>query len=236
MKDGIPVVGVPKTIDNDLRGTERTFGFDTACAIATEAIDRVHTTAQSHHRIMIVEVMGRRAGWIALYAGVAGGGDVILIPEIPYVLGAIGAKIEERRAAGKRFSIVVIAEGAKPAGGDVVVKRIVADSSDPVRLGGVGFVLGSELERGTGVETRTVVLGHLQRGGSPTAYDRVLATLLGAEAVDLAARGEFGRMAAVMGGEITSVPLEAVTGGPRLVPLDHPLIGAARGLGTSFGD
>ncbi len=236
MKDGVPVVGVPKTIDNDLRGTERTFGFDTACAIATEAIDRVHSTAQSHHRIMIVEVMGRRAGWIALYAGVAGGGDVILIPEIPYDLDAIGAKIEERRTNGKRFSIVVIAEGAKPAGGEVVVKRIVVDSSDPVRLGGVGFVLGNELERVTGNETRTVVLGHLQRGGSPTAFDRVLATQLGAEAVDLIVRGEFGRMAAVQGGEITSCPLEVVTGGPRLVPLDHPLIAAARGLGTSFGD
>ena len=236
MKNGVPVVGVPKTIDNDLRGTERTFGFDTACAIATEAIDRVHSTAQSHHRIMIVEVMGRRAGWIALYAGVAGGGDVILIPEIPYDLDAIGAKIEERRTNGKRFSIVVIAEGAKPAGGEVVVKRIVADSFDPVRLGGVGFVLGNELERVTGNETRTVVLGHLQRGGSPTAFDRVLATQLGAEAVDLIVRGEFGRMAAVQSGEITNCPLEVVTGGPRLVPLDHPLIAAARGLGTSFGD
>jgi phosphofructokinase-like protein len=234
--DGIPVVGVPKTIDNDLRGTDRTFGFDTACAIATEAVDRVHTTAQSHHRIMIVEVMGRRAGWIALYAGVAGGGDVILIPEIPYSLDAIAAKVEERRKGGKRFSIVVIAEGAKPLGGEVVVKRIVADSSDPIRLGGVGFVLGGKLEQATGNETRTVVLGHLQRGGSPTAYDRVLATQLGAEAVDLVARGEFGRMAAVRGGEITSCPLDVVTGGPRLIPLDHPLIAAARGLGTSFGD
>jgi len=234
--DGLPVVGVPKTIDNDLRGTERTFGFDTACAIAAEAIDRVHTTAQSHHRIMIVEVMGRRAGWIALFAGVAGGGDVILIPEIPYAIEAVAAKVEERRRGGKRFSIVVIAEGAKPRGGDVTVKRVVADASDPVRLGGVGFVLGGALERLTGVETRTVVLGHLQRGGSPTAYDRVLATQLGAEAVDLVERREYGRMAAVRGGEVTSCPIELVLGGPRLVPLDHPLLAAARGLGTSFGD
>jgi ATP-dependent phosphofructokinase / diphosphate-dependent phosphofructokinase len=234
--DGLPVVGVPKTIDNDLRGTDRTFGFDTACAIAAEAIDRVHTTAQSHHRIMIVEVMGRRAGWIALYSGVAGGGDVILIPEIPYTIEAISAKVEERRRGGKRFSIVVIAEGAKPRGGEVTVKRIVADSSDPVRLGGVGFVLGGALERATGVETRTVVLGHLQRGGSPTPFDRVLATQLGAEAVDLAARGEYGRMVAVRGADVTSCPIKVVTGGPRLVPLDHPLIAAARGLGTSFGD
>jgi ATP-dependent phosphofructokinase / diphosphate-dependent phosphofructokinase len=229
-------VGVPKTIDNDLRGTDRTFGFDTACAIAAEAIDRVHTTAQSHHRIMIVEVMGRRAGWIALYSGVAGGGDVILIPEIPYTIEAIAAKVEERRRGGKRFSIVVIAEGARPRGGEVTVRRIVADSSDPVRLGGVGFALGGALERATGVETRTVVLGHLQRGGSPTPFDRVLATQLGAEAVDLAARGEYGRMVAVRGADVTSCPIEVVTGGPRLVPLDHPLIAAARGLGTSFGD
>ena len=236
MKDGVPVVGIPKTIDNDLRGTEITFGFDTAVAIAVEAVDRVHTTAQSHHRIMIVEVMGRRAGWIALYAGVAGGGDIILIPEIPYSLEAIAAKVAKRKKRGKRFSIVVIAEGARPRGGDVVVKKIVEKSADPVRLGGVGFVLGEQLERRTGAETRTVVLGHLQRGGSPTAYDRVLATELGAEAVELVVRKKFGRMVAVRSGAITSVRLETAVGGPRLVPLDHPLIAAARGLGTSFGE
>jgi phosphofructokinase-like protein len=236
MNDGVPVVGIPKTIDNDLRGTELTFGFDTAVAIAVDAIDRVHTTAQSHHRIMIVEVMGRRAGWIALYAGVAGGGDIILIPEIPYTLDAIAAKVAERKKRGKRFSIVVIAEGARPAGGDVVVKRIVETSADPVRLGGIGFVLGEQLERRTGAETRTVVLGHLQRGGSPTAYDRILATELGAAAVELVVRKKFGRMVAVRNGTITSVRLETVLGGPRQVPLGHPLIAAARGLGTSFGD
>ena len=236
VEKGLHIITLPKTIDNDVALTDATIGFDTALGIATEALDRLHSTAHSHHRIIIAEIMGHRAGWLALGAGIAGGADVILIPEIPYDLAAIGAKIEERRADGKRFSIVVIAEGAKAVGGEVVVKRIVTDSSDPVRLGGVGFVLGSELERLTGNETRTVVLGHLQRGGSPTAYDRVLATQLGAEAVNLIVRGEFGRMAAVRGGEITSCPLETVSGGPRLIPLDHPLIAAARGLGTSFGD
>jgi len=236
MKDGVPIVGIPKTIDNDLQGTDITFGFDTAVSIATEAIDRIHSTAQSHHRVMIVEVMGRRAGWIALYAGVAGGGDIILIPEIPYSIDAVAAKVRERKKGGKRFSIVVIAEGAKPEGGDVVVRQIIEKSADPIRLGGVGFILGEQLERISGAETRTVVLGHLLRGGSPTANDRVLATELGAKAVDMIVRGEFGRMIAVRGGAITTVPLETVAGGPRPVPLDHPLIAAARALGTSFGD
>ena len=236
MKDGLPIVGVPKTIDNDLGGTEITFGFDSAVAIATEAIDRVHSTAQSHHRIMIVEVMGHKAGWIALYAGVAGGGDILLIPEIPYSLQAVLAKVRERQKRGKRFSIVVIAEGAKPQGGSVVVKKIVERASDPIRFGGVAFVLGEELEKATGIETRAVVLGHLQRGGSPTAFDRILATQLGAEAVTLIARGEFGRMVAVQKGEIASVSLEIPGAGPRLVPADHPLLAAARAIGTSFGD
>jgi 6-phosphofructokinase 1 len=236
MEDGIAVVGVPKTIDNDLRGTDLTFGFDSAVAVATEAIDRLHTTAQSHDRVMIIEVMGHRAGWIALYSGVAGGGDIILIPEIPYGIGAVAAKVKERRKWGRRFSIVVVAEGAKPKGGEAVVKRLVEKSADPVRLGGVGFVLQEELERATGSETRTVVLGHLQRGGSPTAADRVLATQLGSKAVDLVVGRELGRMVAVKDGRITSVPLEVAAGGPRTVPLNHPLIAAARSIGTSFGD
>ena len=235
-KAGLRIVGVPKTIDNDLRGTDRTFGFDTAVSVATEAVDRLHTTAQSHLRIMIVEVMGRRAGWIALYAGVAGGGDIILIPEIPYTLDAVAAKIHFRRSCGKKFSIVVIAEGAKPKGGEAVIHKRIETSVDPVRLGGVGFVLGDELERLTGQEARCVVLGHLQRGGSPTPSDRVLATQLGAEAVRLIARGEFGRMVAVRGGKISSVSLDEPAKGQRLVPLDHPLITAARAVGTSFGD
>jgi phosphofructokinase-like protein len=236
MKDGIPVIGVPKTIDNDLRGTEITFGFDSAISIATEAIDRLHSTAESHHRVMIVEVMGHRAGWIALYAGVAGGGDIILIPEIPYSLEAVLAKVRERKKKGKRFSIVVVAEGARPKGGEVVVKKIVERSADSVRLGGVGFILCEQIERITGTEARAVVLGHLQRGGSPTASDRILATQLGAMAVELVVRREFGRMVAVDKGLITSVPLETAGGGPRTVPLDHSLIKAARAVGTSFGD
>jgi len=236
MRDGIPVVGVPKTIDNDLRGTDVTFGFDTAVAIATEAIDRLHTTAQSHNRIMIIEVMGRRAGWIALHSGVAGGGDIVLLPEIPYDIEAVVAKVKERGRRGRKFSIVVVAEGARPKGGDVVIKRVVEKSPDPVRLGGVGFVLQDQVERATGMEARTVVLGHLQRGGSPTAADRVLATQLGAKTVDLIVGGELGRMVAVRDGAITSVSLEVAAGGPRTVPLDHPLIAAARSIGTSFGD
>jgi len=235
-RSGLPIIGVPKTIDNDLGGTDVTFGFDTAVTVATEAIDRLHSTAQSHHRIMIVELMGRRAGWIALYAGVAGGGDIILIPEIPYTAEAVAAKVLARRKLGKRFSLVVIAEGAKPKGGEVVVKKRVANSPEPIRLGGVGFVLGEVLERLTGTEARCVVLGHLQRGGSPTAGDRVLATQLGAEAVNLIVRGEFGRMVAVRCREITSIALDVPAQGPRLVPPDHPLIAAARSVGTSFGD
>ncbi len=236
LKDGLPVVGVPKTIDNDLRGTDITFGFDSAVAIATEAIDRIHTTAQSHHRVMIVEVMGHKAGWIALFAGVAGGGDIILIPEIPYTVEAVAAKIRERSRKGRRFSIIVIAEGAKPRGGEVVIKKMVKRSADPIRLGGISFILQDQVEKATGVETRSVVLGHLQRGGSPTAFDRILATQLGAKAVDLVLSREFGRMVAVQNGAITTVPLEIPAAGPRLVPPDHPLIAAARAIGTSFGD
>ncbi len=235
-RDGLNIIGVPKTIDNDLNGTDVTFGFDTAVGVATEAIDRLHTTAQSHHRIMIVEVMGRRAGWIALYAGTAGGGDIILIPEIPYMPEAVAAKIGFRRKIGKKFSIVVISEGAKPRGGDVVIKKRIESSPDPIRLGGVGVVLGDQLERLTGQEARTVVLGHLQRGGSPTAADRILATQLGAEAVCLAARGKFGRMVAVQNGAMSSVTLDLPARGQRLVPPGHPLIAAARAVGTSFGD
>jgi phosphofructokinase-like protein len=162
LEDGVDVVGVPKTIDNDLRGTDITFGFDTAVSIATEAVDRLHTTAQAHHRIMVLEVMGHHAGWIALHAGVAGGGDIILIPEIPYAIEAIVRKVRERDRDGKRFSIIVVAEGAKPRGGDVVIKTIVRNASDSVRLGGIGFVLAAELERRTGHESRAVVLGHLR--------------------------------------------------------------------------
>ena len=172
--DGIPVVGVPKTIDNDILSTDLTFGFDTAVDVVTEGIDRLHTTAQSHHRVMIIEVMGRHAGWIALYAGIAGGGDIILIPEIPYDINVIVQKVKERGRVGKRFSIVVIAEGARPQGGDLVIKKIVKESTDPVRLGGIGFVVGEQLEKLTGLEARCVVMGHLQRGGTPSATTTML--------------------------------------------------------------
>ena len=236
LQDGVNVVGVPKTIDNDLRGTDITFGFDSAVSIATEAVDRLHTTAQAHHRIMVLEVMGHRAGWIALHAGVAGGGDIILIPEIPYAIEAIVRKVRERDRCGKRFSIVVVSEGAVPRGGDVVIRKIVKNASDSVRLGGIGFVLADQLERLTGHESRAVVLGHLQRGGSPTPFDRVLATQLGVQAVDLVMNGRFGRMAAIQDGKITDALLEIAAAGPRLIPLDLPLLGAARSVGTSFGD
>ncbi len=235
-EDGVPVIGIPKTIDNDVRGTDISFGFDSAVSIATEGIDRVHTTAQSHHRVMIVEVMGRQAGWIALHAGVAGGGDILLIPEIPYDIDVVAEKVEERHGKGKRFSIVVISEGAKPLGGSVVIKRIVKESTDPVRLGGISFILGAQIEKATGVETRAVIMGHLQRGGMPTAFDRVLATRLGTKAVDMVENGAFGYMAAVKGNSLGEVPLEEVTRGPRQIPPDEPLVQSARSVGTCFGD
>lgn len=235
-QDGIPVVGIPKTIDNDIRGTEITFGFDTAVQIATDGIDRLHTTAQSHHRIMIIEVMGHNAGWIALHAGIAGGGDVILIPEVPYKIDTVADVVRRRNKKGRRFSIIVVAEGAKPEGGDVVISRIIRESQDPVRLGGIGFVLGEQIENETGLETRTVVLGHLLRGGTPTAFDRVLATQLGSEAVEMVRKEKFGFMVGIASGSITHVPLETVSKGPRTVPADHPLIRAARSIGTSFGE
>lgn len=235
-KDGIPIVAVPKTIDNDLRGTDITFGFDSAVSIATEGIDRIHTTAQSHHRIMIIEMMGHRAGWIALYSGAAGGGDIILIPEIPYDINIIAEKVKERDKKGKRFSIVVIAEGAKPKGGDFVIQRIVKESSDPIRLGGIGFILGEQIERVTDLETRTVVMGHLLRGGPPTPFDRILATGLGTKAVEMIEDKEFGYMVGVKGNAWVTVPLIEVAKGPKRVPLNHRMIKAARSLGTCFGD
>jgi len=209
---------VPKTMDNDLRGTDITFGFDSAVSIATEGIDRLHTTAQSHHRIMIVEVMGHKAGWIALHAGVAGGGDIILIPEIPYDPNIIAKKVKERNKKGRRFSIVVVAEGVKPKGGDIVIQRIVKESTDPIRLGGVGFVLGEQIEKITELETRTVVMGHLQRGGSPTPFDRVLATQLGSKAVELMENEEFGYMVGVSGNTLASVSLQIVAEGTKPFP------------------
>lgn len=235
-KDGIPTIGIPKTIDNDIIGTDITFGFDSAVWIATEGIDRLHTTAQSHHRVMIVEVMGHRAGWIALHSGIAGGGDIILLPEMPYDINVIAEKVRDRSRKGKRFSIVVIAEGARPKGGNVAIQRIVKESSDPVRLGGIGFVLGDQIEKATGLETRTVVMGHLQRGGSPTPFDRVLATKLGTRAVDMIRNKNYGYMIGIRKDSFIKVSLKDVARGCRKVPLNHPLIKTARSLDTCFGD
>jgi phosphofructokinase-like protein len=234
--DGIPIVGIPKTIDNDLRGTDITFGFDSAVDIATGGIDRLHSTAQSHHRVMIIEVMGRNSGWIALYSGIAGGGDIILIPEIPYDINNVANAVKERTARGKRFSIIVVSEGAKVKDGEQVVKRIVEGSPDPIRLGGISFKLASEIEELTGVEARAVVLGHLQRGGTPSAFDRVLATRLGTRAMDMVSSETYGFYVGVKGSSLVEVPLEEASKGQRLVSLDDPLISAARSVGTSFGD
>jgi phosphofructokinase-like protein len=235
-RKGMHVLGVPKTIDNDLRETDLTFGHVTAVQIATEAVDRIHTTAMSHHRVMVIETMGRNAGWIALNAGIAGGGDIILIPEIPYTIDAICRKIEERKANGRLFSIVVAAEGARTAEGQQVIKEHVADPSMPIRLGGVGQKVADDIEEAIGVETRVTVLGHLQRGGTPTAFDRILATRFGALAADLVAEGCGGRMVALKGSEIVSVSLEAAVAGPKLVDPGSSIVRAAREVGTSFGD
>jgi ATP-dependent phosphofructokinase / diphosphate-dependent phosphofructokinase len=232
----IRCIGVPKTIDNDLSATDVTFGFDTAVAIATICIDRLHSTAMSHHRVMVVEVMGRYAGWIALFAGVAGGGDVILLPELPYRMEVVNQTLLERSTTGKRFSLVVVAEGAKAADGDLVVNKVVKDSPDPLRLGGIGQMLVNQIEDATGLEARVSVLGHLQRGGSPTAHDRLLATEFGARAARLAMEGGWDQMVAFRGGQYASVPLSDAVRQLKRVPLDHSLITAARSVGTSFGD
>ncbi len=210
---GVNVIGVPKTIDNDLGGTDMTFGFDTAVQTATEAIDRLHTTAESHKRILILEVMGRHAGWIALYSGIAGGADVILVPERPFDLDDICARLERRFALGRHFAIVVVAEGAKPKGGDVAALGGGVDEFGHARLGGVGQRLESEIQARTGYETRTTVLGHIQRGGTPTAFDRVLATRLGVAAMEAAHEGRWGMMSSLRATRIEMVPLsEAVAG------------------------
>jgi ATP-dependent phosphofructokinase / diphosphate-dependent phosphofructokinase len=216
--EGVNVVGVPKTIDNDLSGTDYTFGFDTAVHIASEAIDRLHTTAESHHRVMVVEVMGRHAGWIALYSGLAGGADVILIPERPFDIDEVAGHIRMRVARGRYFSIVVVAEGATPAEGTLTLAAGEKDEFGHVRLGGIGNVLAQELEERTGFETRLTTLGHVQRGGTPTAFDRVLATRLGIGAIDAVHRGEFGVMVALRGTEIVTVPLDEATGTLKTVP------------------
>jgi ATP-dependent phosphofructokinase / diphosphate-dependent phosphofructokinase len=232
---GLNVVGVPKTIDNDLDATDITFGHDSARAVATEAIDRLQTTASAHHRVMVVETMGRYAGWIALGAGVAGGADIVLIPEIPFswdrVLDAV-----LRRSKGAKFSIVCVAEGAKPAGGDITVKEMDKKRTDPVRLGGIGELVAKMIEQETSLETRVTVLGHVQRGGSPTAFDRLLATRFGAAALQSASTGEFGVMASIQRNTVITVPLKDAIGRQRLVPIDSQLVFAARAVGTCFGE
>ena len=234
-KRGIPIVGVPKTIDNDIVETTNTFGFDTAVSFATDAIDRLHTTAEAHHRVMVVEVMGRYAGWIALYAGVAGGADVILIPEIPFDLDKVAERIKARDQWGARFSIVVVAEGAKPIGGKVsVVKEARGEYVE--RLGGMGALVTAGIEKLTGKESRNVVLGHLQRGGAPTSFDRVLATRFGARAVELLLDGQFGMMVAFHPPNIAAGPLEKIVGRTRTISPDFDVVRTARAMGISLGD
>jgi len=233
---GIPVVGIPKTIDNDLHGTDLTFGHDTAVAIAADAIDRLRTTAQAHHRAMVIEVMGRNAGWLALRAALASGGDIVLIPELPFRLDALHEQVRNRHAARRRFSLIVVAEGARPVGGQAVVKQMVPDSPDPLRLGGIGEVVADEIKRSCGVQTRVSVLGHIQRGGEPTAFDRVLATEFGVHAAHLVAERRTGLLVSYRSGGVRSVDLETAARGQRLVPPDHPLVDVARSLGMSFAD
>lgn len=220
VKEGMKIVGVPKTIDNDLSMTDFTFGFDTAVNIAMEAIDRLHTTAESHHRIMVAEVMGRHAGWIATYAGIAGGADVILIPEEPVDLDAVCEIIKKRHARGKDFSIVVVAEGATLKNASAIVAEDQLDEFGHVRLGGIGHLLGKLIEERTGYETRVTVLGHLQRGGSPTAFDRVLGTRFGVKAVELALEGDFGKMVSLQGNKVVGVPIDEGTGTLKTVDKD----------------
>jgi phosphofructokinase-like protein len=234
-KKGIPLVGVPKTIDNDIVGTTSCFGFDTAVSFATDAIDRLHTTAEAHRRIMVVEVMGRYAGWIALHGGIAGGADVILIPEIPYNLEKVAQCLRTREERGAKFSIVVVAEGARPVDGKVSVVA-EAHGGYAERLGGAGMSCARQLEGLTDKETRYVVLGHLQRGGVPTAFDRTLATRFGGKAVELLVNGQFGKMVANHPPDLVPIPLGEVVGKFKTVPLDYDLLLTARALGVSFGD
>lgn len=236
-RKGVRVVGVPKTIDNDIAETDLTFGFQSAVAVATDALDRIHTTAMSHHRVMIVEVMGRYAGWIALYSGIASGADVILLPEIPYDLDVIGEYCRNRnRGTKRRFTIVCVSEGAKPVGGDVTAAFTEARSFDAVRLGGVGNKIAHVLREDFKLDCRATILGHVQRGGAPIPADRILATRLGHRAMELVMAGRFNMMAAWRGGTVGEVEIEKVINRQRLVPGDYHLIPAARAIGTCFGD
>lgn len=232
VKHGVNCIGVPKTIDNDIVGCDITFGFDTAVTTAAEALDKIHSTAASHHRAMLVEVMGRNAGWLALHAGVATGADIILIPEIPYSVDKICDAVVARRRKGRKFSIICVSEGAKEIGGKQTIQRRVEGSPEPIRLGGVSLKLAQQIEDVTGIETRATVLGHVQRGGTPTPFDRVLATRYGHHAVELLMNGETGKIVVMQDGLITQEEIMSVAGKQRLVSLDHPLMLAARAVGT----
>jgi 6-phosphofructokinase 1 len=232
---GVPIVGVPKTIDNDLPGTVLTFGFDTAVSVATEAIDRLHSTAEAHQRVFTVELMGRYAGWIALHAGIAATADAILIPEIPFDIEVVCRKIMEREALGRHFSIVVVAEGARPLGGEMVLQA-PASGGREARLGGIGEQVALEIEERTGKEARNLVLGHLQRGGGPTAFDRLTALRFGAAAVRVVERGESGVMVAIDPPDILTVPLAEVICRQKLVPINGDTVQTARDLGICLGD
>ena len=237
-RKGVKVIGVPKTIDNDLASTDVTFGFNTAIDVVTEALDRLHTTAESHHRIMLCEVMGRNAGWIALEAGIAGSADIILLPEIPYDINKIAEKVREREEEGKNFTIIVVSEGAKPKDGEVVVAKIVADSPDPIRLGGIGNKLAGDLEKLIkDHEVRCTVLGHVQRGGNTSTYDRILSTRYGVAAVELIMSGKFGEMVCLKGDTISSDSLENVIGQKtKNVNIDGELVQVAKKIGITFAE
>ncbi len=235
MELGMNVVGVPKTIDNDLDATDLTFGHDSAVFVVAEAIDRLRTTASSHHRVMVIETMGRYAGWIALNGGLAGGADVILLPEIPFDWKAVYEKVNRRSLMGKKYSIVCASEGAKPQGGELVVKATDSKRTDPIQLGGIAEVVAKNIEINTGLETRYTVLGHLQRGGTPTPFDRILSTKFGTYAIDLAYKKKFGRMAALKGNEVRSVKIEDAIAKLKLVRMNDQAVLAAKAVGVCFG-
>lgn len=232
---GMNVVGVPKTIDNDLQATDLTFGHDSAIAVVSDALDRLHTTASAHHRVIVIEVMGRYAGWIALHGGIAGGADIILIPEIPFEWKSVYEKVMQRSMMGKRFSLVCVSEGAKPKGGKMVVKKTDKKRTDPIRLGGIAELVAEKIEENTGKETRYIVLGHLQRGGSPTPTDRILSTKFGTYAIDLAYKRKFGRMVALKGANVKSVMIEEAIAKQKLVEPDDQTVKVACAVGVSFG-
>ncbi len=235
-REGVNIIGLPKTIDNDIFGTDVSFGFHSAVDIASEAIDRLHSTANSHNRVMVIELMGHKAGWLALYAGIAGGGDIILIPEIPYTVSALARSLEKRRSEGKKFSIVVVAEGSMSEAEAALPKKERKKNRESMPWPSIGYRVASEIQSATGMETRVTVLGYLQRGGTPGAYDRVLATAFGTTAAEMLSKGIFGRMAAMVGSTITSIPLAEVADKTKTIPPDYPLLATAERVGTSFGN